>query len=1041
MRCPKDSLLARLIRQALRPLGLGVVALSLTLAVPWGPVEAQALAAIHAAGQAIQAVAQQETTTTVEFTPPASPSPSPAPGSSPLKSLKMKGGGPIRFDFIGNVTAGTQIHTQSYQTNIFVPPGTSPTPSPTGSPLFPFQNQSQSSTYNQSAAAAQAEISRRTAQTYTDIRFPIAVATVGGQVFGTVQALYSTARYSIGYASQNFVLFGQLPLGSTLRGLQFILPSSWGQSTFYEGATTGVNGEVDRAAGVIAQANTRLGYLEGGVTVERGTFSGKATTFVVGAATGRGNFSVIGEGAYQVRDCSISPRPPIGQTGCDGTPHGPAFQLRLDNATNTAGWGMTLRSIPTDFVAFGSGEIYGDRYADVNVHTGQSTVVAFDANYERTGIPMGGGTNTQYVESLSIGGGTHLFGYTLGLAQQNVTSVAPNAVAKIDSSGLQFQIQPRTSFAETTLGAQLLRSVQDGQASSTSTLAADFNRSFGNFGVGLIFQSQLQTAQMQSSTKMLSEAVTLTKQFGKTTFGFTGTLQHTLSPFSDAVQRTPLLLVTRQISPSLSVQGTLGEQILTDKLNPAANGRTRIIGLAINAPFSYGNGITTGRVDPRLPATIIGKVLTVAVPGTSTTLASLASLSGSGGGLGNVAVVLDDRQVERTDLTGGFQFPFLSPGQHQLRVENSTLPRGVTVSTPIVTVVVQGGQVATVNFQVGTFGGVTGKVTGLDTNGNPVPLQNVKLRIDGGEYSTTDASGTYGFGGLAPGQHTVEVIENTVPAYANFDPNALSKKVQVTNGQYTTVDFGAQPLGSIAGKIVYAPDVANENLVGGVVNAYVVAEPGEHAAIDDDDGSFIIDNLPPGDYTVSVDNETITEGFGAAPDELTIHLGPGEHYEGATFNVGHFEKKVVFSLMQGNGASGAPAAPAVTLSEHRLPPLGSTLVTVNAPASAGAISLFVFGSHTSLTYDKTRSLWAGEILVPEKTPAGSYDITASASSGTVPTEAKLVVDPKMPLAILTPTPKVFGAGANIKVSARFLVDVKAGDKIEWEDGTETVLGK
>ena len=47
----------------------------------------------------------------------------------------------------------------------------------------------------------------------------------------------------------------------------------------------------------------------------------------------------------------------------------------------------------------------------------------------------------------------------------------------------------------------------------------------------------------------------------------------------------------------------------------------------------------------------------------------------------------------------------------------------------------------------------------------------------------------------------------------------------------------------------------------------------------------------------------------------------------------------------------------------------------------------------------------------------------------------------MPLAILTYTPPHPVRGDSVHVRARFLVDAREGDKIQWEDGQTTVLGK
>jgi hypothetical protein len=497
--------------------------------------------------------------------------------------------------------------------------------------------------------------------------------------------------------------------------------------------------------------------------------------------------------------------------------------------------------------------------------------------------------------------------------------------------------------------------------------------------------------------------------------------------------------VTRQISPGIAVMTSLGYQSLHDRLNPQSDGRSRVFSISLSAPFSYGNSNVTGRVDPRLPANITGRVLFAGSNPVGPSLSTSFSALTSNGGVGNVMVTLDNKFVERTDASGGFQFPFVSPGQHQLSIDTSSMPRGFTASVPVQTIVVQGGQAATVSFIIGTFGGILGHVYGTDNAGNPMPLSNVELRVDGGAYSQTDASGAYGFGGLAAGQHEVTVIPQSVPATADFAPEDLSQRVVVNDGTYASLDFHAELLGSIAGKILYAKDMGTQADTG-VPNAYVVAEPGEHAAIDEDDGSFIIDNLPSGDYTISVDPETTGLGLGAAPDSVSVHLEPGEHYSGILFSVGRFEKKVVFTLVGGNSAAVAPVQ-VVRLSETHLPPRGTTAVAIDAPATASDVSATAFGKRIALTYDKDDDKWSGEIEVPAQTAAGEYPVTGSVHGSAVPTAATLTVDTKLPLAILQYLPRAAAIGQTVTVRVRFLVNVQAGDKITWQDGTETILSK
>jgi hypothetical protein len=249
--------------------------------------------------------------------------------------------------------------------------------------------------------------------------------------------------------------------------------------------------------------------------------------------------------------------------------------------------------------------------------------------------------------------------------------------------------------------------------------------------------------------------------------------------------------------------------------------------------------------------------------------------------------------------------------------------------------------------------------------------------------------------------------------------------------------FTAQPLSSISGSVLYGTEML-PLYKGAVPNVYVVAEPGEYAAINTDDGSYIIDNLPPGDYTVSTDPETLPEAMGAKPDSVQIHVGPAQNVQNVDFSVGSFEKKVVFSFLGGK-ASGATV---IRLREHKLPPNATTEVVVTAPESAKAVTITSFNdTHIALTYDKTRKEWAGQVAVPADAKDGDYPIEASVASGTSPAGIVLTVDTKMPLAIMQMTPSRPAKGDNVVVRARFLVDAAEGDKIQWEDGQITVLGK
>jgi len=962
-------------------------------------------------------------------TPSPTPSPegepgAPSPGASPAY-VTVKGG-PIRFTLTGTLSVGSQSTTTTYGGI-----ATGATPTPTSSPqnvIAALQNNN-SEAVNSASAGLQGEVSRRTATTVTDLRFPLTLANTGGAQLGTVSAFYSTPKYTIAYASEPITLFGQLPLGSTQRGIAFIYPTEFGDATFFEGPATGAQSETIRLYGFRLRDVAGSTFYELGISTGDGYFTGRSRTLTFGAATSKGQLSLIGEGAWQER------------AGGDGSPSGLAAQVEIADGGTANDAQLVLRHLPDYFVAYGAGEIYGDDYADATLHRGAGVQdLSFDASWERIGSSATVTTTTSQ-ESLLFSGALFSTGaYGLNLVQQSTFTPAngTNPASSEENNQAGVQLSENLFGVSTSFTGQLSRSIQEpGSVQAFRSVGGGISKSFGRWNVSGTGFSQRTTVSNLSPETQTLVGIGVSRNIGqKAQIGITASVTHTVSSTSDATQKLPLLTLSRQISPAVSAQTSIGYQTLTDRLNPSSDGHSRVFNFQLNAPFAYGSGLTTGRSDPRLPATITGRVQYTSL-GTGP-VAGFANSGASGGGLSNVQVILDDKYLQRTDLTGDFDFAFVAPGQHQLRIEAASIPRGLTVDQPVATVTLEGGQTTQVTFQVGNFGGILGSVYGIDGNGRQLPLGNVKLRLNGQKYAQTDSSGTFGFGGLAAGTYSVEVIENTVPAFASFDPGDLVQKVQVHAGGYTKVSFGAKPLGSISGTVLYGTEML-PTYKGGVPNVYVVAEPGEHAAINTDDGSYIIDNLPAGDYTLSVDPETLPDAMGAKPESIQIHVGPGQQVADANFTVGSFEKKVIFSFL-GGGTTGTSTS--IRLLESRLPPNGTTQVVVNAPESAKAVTLTSFNNaHVVLTYDKGRKAWIGEIEVPADAPAGDYPIDATLAAGAPPAGVTLTVDPKMPLAIMTTNPPHPEKGDTVLVKARFLVDVHEGDKITWEDGQITVLGK
>ncbi|NNM92245.1 MAG: hypothetical protein HKL92_02800 [Candidatus Eremiobacteraeota bacterium] len=941
--------------------------------------------------------------------PSATPHPKPTatPRPKPTATPRYTRGGPIEFSLNGSLSFGRSQST--YASTASSTPGTTALAS----------NQTQSET----GVGMLAHLFRRAGNTTLDLQVPFTLSTTTS-LFGSGVLSYSTPRYAIGYGPESLSVLGQLGIGTTLRGAFLTLPANGGDITAFAGPTLFNQGSVIRLYGVRERRLVAGRLFEYGLALTPpGSGLGSTLTLLTGTAQRRGDTSIALEAAFQRLRASSQ------NSGGAGI----AAQTRIDWGPEKSLWTIVARTIPEDFVAFGTGQLEGDRLIDISrISQGRGRTTTFDLAFERS-LLNGEATEQRRSSYILSGQLARRLGYSLNLFEQRLA--ASSGVQWNGTAGGQLSFSGRLGFLS--LGEQFGRFTQTGiAATGTSQSAVQAQVRFGRFALSLTDQDLRMTSSLTGAGHQGSFGAQLGRTFGKTTLSLNFLRMLTQNSLSDAISRIPTVSVTRQISPAFSVTASYGTESLVDRLNPQVDGRSRIFNLQVNAPFVFGSGaLVQGRVDPRLPATIGGRI-------TLDSGSAASYVVGAGTyGVANAMVVLDGRYVQRTDLNGNYQFSFVTPGQHQLRLETSSLPRGLTADAPVVTLTVQGGQSAQINFLVGDFGGIAGHVYGISRDGERVPLPNVLVRVDSGAYSQTDSSGAYGFGRLSPGEHTVSVLENSVPAYAAFSKKELTQKVNVNRGELTHATFTAEPLGSISGYVLYAKDVPKPYVAGdGALNAYVVAEPGNEAAIANDDGSFVLDDLTPGTYTLSIDPETVAEGLGQVSSDLTISLKAREHYKGAIFKISRKKKRVLFTFFGNAGAAAPAVAPSLHLSEPRLPPGGAAEITAAAPADA-AISTIAFGHSEPLHYDAARKRWGGEIVVPMDTRAGRYEVRAHSAAGRAPLPAELTVDPRLPIAILTMSPSQAKIGEYVTVRARFLADVRPGDRILWADGQKSLLGK
>lgn len=978
---------------AARRLGTALRAIGLAFAVLVG------FFALFAPAFALDGVAPG---TLIAATPAPGPAASPAPTADPAPAATpgpdFARGGPLRFTMSGALMLGATEQSQSH-----------------GDPSSGLTTFNQSTTREN--AGVQLGLMRRTPTTTLEFTLPMGVSVGQTSTMGLVNAGYYTTRYGFVFGAQPFALLGGVPLGQTDRGYSLVLPLRSGDVSFYRGPALGANDETLEVLGARARTVWRRTLVELGIDEASGPRGGRMRALVAGAAKSTGNLSQSLESAIE----SVH--------GGDGSDSGAfSYQYRADYGSDATYGSLTTRRITNGFLSLGSGQLQDDSFASGSIrYASGSNAIDLTESFENAGL--GDSLTRSRRGSLGL---SHLFersGIQTSATLTEDREQQPAGSYWTGGASLQtgFTFDDITAVA----GAQFQRAALSyGQPQALITLNGSLQRQFGTL---LASASWLRTRLTGVQPGLQASGVySISRSFGGTALALAATTTQSITPNDAIKQLAPTITVSRRISPSATLAVTYGEQRTHDLINPANNGSNRIFNVQIAAPFAIGSGVVQGRPDSRLPATIAGTVVN------DTSGNQLTFASALNNGVGNVVVVLDDKEEQRTDLSGRYQFNFVTPGVHQIRLESSSLPRGVTVDQPYASVSVQGGQMAEVAFRIGTYGAVAGHIMSHDSSGTEVPLDGVSLQLDGIAFAKTDPFGAYSFGRLSAGKHTVAIVDSSLPASVIFAKSEESRQVSVQNGAVTQADFTANPLGSIAGFVAFSPVLAPQ-YSGPVNNAYVVANPGDYAAITNDDGSFLLDNLPAGTYTIDVDPETVPPNTGTADGPLTVTIGPDEHKENVRLTVDRKMKNVVFSLKESDVAHAT-----IQISEPVLPPGGAAQVDVDA-TDARAVSATFGGKKYAFVYDRDRKVWTATIVVPSDATEGKIPVfatvTGKTASSNTEVSADVQIQPGLPLVSFKLAPARPAIGQYATVRARFLADVHPGDEIRWLDGQITKLAR
>jgi hypothetical protein len=911
-------------------------------------------------------------------------SPSPAPARAARKRRAWLGDGPIVFK--GDGTYQLALNRSN-------------------------RNGLSAATDNYSSALSM-NVERRTEQSAVSVSSAFGYG-AGALNAGSLIVGYRTPRYGLTYGQVSGPSDSQLQIGGFARGLSLDVPVRNGDVTYLASTAQQTDGETYRVYG-----------LRRGFNALGGSFS---ATELYGAGEQHGGHESITDLGYHRYGAKLSTDTELAVSTTHGVADAPdgstlagAFHADLQGKSAFASLGMhydpagfrTLTgSTDPGFSADLALRRHSDRFGDV------------DLNFGHTDDRIPGDAQHNNRVTLSGGRSWSHFGlqYVAGLdATHSATATT------LDRTG-------GLTLTESIRGVSLFETLQASSVSAPTGTAQQRQLSLGAsrplLGGSAAYQFT-RTASTGGASNGWGTAQTFTfrRNVGrKLDAQLTQTMESSANNgIASTLTQTTVSLV-RRLSNVISLQVSAD----TFRQTGIGGGHGSGIQASIVGPFGFGARPVTGRANPNLPAVIRGMVTY------SASSSPFAYNAQAVKGYNNALIILDGRITQRTDSSGEFEFRFVSQGTHTIRIDPATIQPGLITDREYQAVQVLGGQTTSVQFNVGNFAGVGGTVAVVDPSGQKRGLGNVGIAVDGIQAVVTTPDGHYSVGRLSPGPHSVEVVESTLPSTVAF-VSEKKKTVTVTPGTSTPLNFVATPLGSIAGNVL-APGDGGFGQLGGLKNVYVVAQPGEHAVITDDDGAFLLDNLPPGTYTVTVDPDTVPDGLSVltGPDG-PLSLAGGAAVSGIVFKLGAGAKQVVYTF---NDGKRQPIQ--ITTDPAAVPP-GALLRIVARTAAKDvkemAVESDVFGGFP-LKLEPRLGVWSASVVVPALAK-GDYALSVTAHRKDVTDGAALVpVDPRIPLFAWRLSPKQPEPGHTVRVTLKTLAPVEEGDTLLFEDGYKVLLPK
>jgi len=183
--------------------------------------------------------------------------------------------------------------------------------------------------------------------------------------------------------------------------------------------------------------------------------------------------------------------------------------------------------------------------------------------------------------------------------------------------------------------------------------------------------------------------------------------------------------------------------------------------------------------------------------------------------------------------------------------------------------------------ELNSYGSVSGRVyQDINLNGRfdpgvDQPQANARVRVDGSRYAVSDAAGNFRIESVLQGEHAVYLDLLSVRADLTL-LDSTQQQITLDSSRDLVVDFRVVRTGRVSGVVWHDTNENGRVDEGerGLADVRVVTGSGRDT-LTDDNGYFLIGDLPPGEHILLVDEKTLPERTRSIAGSVTVKIAAG----------------------------------------------------------------------------------------------------------------------------------------------------------------------